>query len=386
MKVVLFVDDEKLITRALSQIFDDNQHLYIFKNSADEALEYMETHPVDLLCTDIVMPEVDGFALLEQVQTLYPKVTRIALSSFNNNSQIKKLINENLAQFYLLKPWDEMDLKRSIFKILNTQTALYSKELLQMVHSIKSLPTIPNMYKELIRLIKMDSPMDEISKVVSDDLSTVSAVLKIANSAYYGRRTGDISKAIINIGLNNLKSIVLSESVFESLSHDLESLNHMWKQAALSNKIMTAIYAECLKKPIPNLFASAALLHDIGRLVFLTHHASYQTLVDQSKEEGVSLSELEKERYGVCHEDIGGYLLNSWDLPFAYVEAAMFHHRPLDYRIINRELVSVVHISHYYAEMMDGNDLGQMDDNAFRVLAISKETIETLIETLQRKR
>lgn len=383
MKVVMFVDDERLIIKSLEDVFNDEQYKYVFINSGEDALEYMESNHVDLICTDIVMPGMNGFSLLREIKKRYPLTIRIAISSFHNNNMIKRLIEENLAQYYVFKPWDENELKQSIHKIINMQTALYTREMLEFVNGLKDLPTIPKMFIKLSEMIVDESPIEAISVLIEEDPAISATVLKVANSAYYGRKTGEISQAIMNIGLNGIKDIVLAHSVFNTLTHSEKALDIMWRHAAMSNKIMTGIYKEVLKKPLPRMFASAGLLHNIGRLVFYANEADYQKVLDDNTRSEESISQEEKVLYGVCHQDLGGYLLNSWDLPFAYVEAAMYHHRPSDYRIVNRDLVCVIHIAHYFAQQMEENCFCKINEIVYSMLNITASDVEDFVKTLK---
>ena len=52
---------------------------------------------------------------------------------------------------------------------------------------------------------------------------------------------------------------------------------------------------------------------------------------------------------GISHDEVGGFLLNWWSLPHPIVEAAMFHHDPMNEVVLNREVVAAVHIADYFA-------------------------------------
>ncbi len=381
MKVVLFVDNENVIIKALKKIFTDKEYHYIYKSGGVEALQYMATNPVDLLCTDIMMPEMDGFDVLRTVKKKYPKVIRVAMTGLNRIHHIKRLTNENLAQLYLFKPWDDDELKMNLFKILKTQNMLYSHEVMVMLQNLESLPTIPEIYNRLNDMLRKDSPVEEISALIEEDQAITAVILKVANSAYYGRKTGNIRQAIMNIGLDNLNAIILANSVFQDLSDDLDMLLEMWRHASNSNKLMTAIYSQCFKKSIPSLFASVGLLHDIGKVVLYHGCDRYKDLLSASVAENIPLLELELKAIGVTHQDLGSYLLNFWALPFAYVEVAMYHHRPLDYRIINRELVAVSHLAHFYSSMHLKNRMDDcLDEKVFTLLKLNKKDVEKMIE------
>ena len=381
MKVVLFIDDENRTLKTLGSIFNDKEYKYMYKSSGLDALEYMKTNRVDLVCSDIMMPEMDGFNLLRVIKKTYPNVIRVAMTGMNRTKHIKKLTNENLAQLYIFKPWDDNELKMNIFKILKTQNMLYSPEVMMMLQSIESLPTIPEIYNRLNEMLRKDSPVEEISALIEEDQAIASVILRVANSAFYGRKTGNIKQAIMNIGLDNLNAIILANSVFQDLSDDMNIVLDMWKHATNSNKLMTAIYSQCLKKSIPSLFASAGLLHDIGKVILYHSCDRYKDLLTASMEEKIPLLDLEVRTIGVTHQDLGSYLLNLWALPFAYVEVAMYHHRPLDYRIINRELVAVSHLAHYYSSVHLNDREGDcLDEKVFTLLKLNKNDVENMIE------
>lgn len=380
MKVILFVDDENLMITGLKKVFNDKQHKYIFTTSSLEALDYIKNNKVDLLCTDILMPEIDGLDLLREAKKINPEILRVALTSMRSTSIVRSIVSENLAHLFLFKPWDEIEIKRNIFKILSMQSALYSSDIIDMLLKLDSIPTLPHIYNRLTDMIIKDEPIEDIAGLIEEDQSITSVILRVANSAFYGRKTGSIPQAIMNIGLDNLKSIVLANSVFQELTDDMGMLLEMWQHATHSNKLMTAIYEKCLHKTVPSLFASAGLLHDIGKVILYHNYEDYREILVRRKEENISLVDLEVEELGLGHQDLGAYLLNVWDLPYAYVEVAMFHHRPLDHRIINRELVAVAHLAHYYSNKYMHDDDGiELDKKVFTLLKIDELCVEELI-------
>lgn len=385
MKTVMFVDDEKLMLRSLKRIFTDNEHNYIFLGSAEEALEYLDGHVVDILCSDISMPNMDGFELFRAVKSKYPKVTRIALGNFSQKKDIEKMLRENLAGMFLFKPWNDKEVKASVENALEMKSALMTKEIIDFINKIDNLPSVPLLYNELIELVLEDKDIEEISKLIEQDQAITAKILRVANSAFYGRKTGSIIQAIMNIGLNNLKIIVLANSVFEGSNTDMKGIVKLWTHTINTNRFASAIYSECLNKNIPSMFASAGLLHDIGKVVlYYQYNKVYKTLINKSDEEDVSMASLEKEAFGVTHQDLGAYLLDWWELPFAYVEAAMFHHRPLDSRVVNKELVSVIHLANFYSNkyFKNGEDNLHLEEEVFERLNLKKEEVEAVTKKI----
>lgn len=356
VKRILFVDDERQILRALKRLFVHSDYEVNFANSAKEALDILDEKEVELLITDIRMPDMDGFELLREVKSLYPLTLRVALSGYTDNNKIYNALEDNLAKIYLFKPWDNKELIGIIDRLFELESVLKNKNLLNLINNINELPTVPNLYTELCNLVENDANVNQISKKLEEDQSISSRVLRVANSAFYGAKTGSIAQAIMYIGLTNVKNIVLSNAIFTNFVGNQETKDKLWSHVNISNKLMNVIYQKCLYKKVPNMYASAGLLHDVGRVIILQFFKDeYDEIMRRSEEKKVPSYVIEEEILGVDHQKIGGYLLNWWEIPIPIVEAAMYHHDPLNEHIINKELVQVVHIANYYSwKFVDG--------------------------------
>ena len=384
MKTIIFVDDKKLTLRDLKNIFQDSEHNCIYIDGSENALKYLEVNHVDLICANVLMSEMSGFELLRIVKDKYPEIIRVSLSRYTNKKIINDLIKENLVSMYIFKPWNSEDVFRSVNNVLKIKSVLKSKEIIEYISDLKKLPSLPALYEDLTRMIKADRDIDEIAKVIEMDQVITSQILRVANSAFYGRKTGSIPQAIMNIGLTNLKTIVLANSIFVESANGMKIISKLWQHTILSNKFTEVIYKECLSKTIPAIFSLAGLLHEIGKVVFYYQEGhDYEELIRISGEDDKKLTDLEIEKFGVTHQELGGYLLNWWELPFAYVEAAMFHHRPLDDRVVNTELISVINIANYYASVNCGNvPLDEVSKEVFDAIGVSKEDIELIIDRI----
>lgn len=384
-KTVMFVDDENFILKSLKRLMKRQEFNSVYMNSGKEALEYLESNSVDLIVTDIRMPDMDGFELLSIVKEKYPKILRVALSGFTESKTIYKLIEKNVAKIYLFKPWDNFELKKNINRILEFEDILTDYKLLELINNIDSLPVLPKLYQDIKRLMDADASIEEIGKVVEMDQGISSKVLRLANSAFYGRKTGNITEAIMGIGFNNLKNMVLASSIFSGSKTEMEYLDRMWQHAINTNKLTLMIYEKLLDKKMPTIYGSAGLLHDIGKVILhLFYSESYTEIVKNADSEDNNLINLELDAYNVTHQEVGAYLMNWWELPHAYVETAMYHHRPSDERVVNYELVAVVHLANYYSlKTVDLENVhGYLDSRVFTKLDIKKEDVEALLDEL----
>jgi len=341
-KKILFVDDEKQILRALKRLFIDSDYETLFLDNGEDALAYLEDNPVEMIISDIRMPSMNGFDLLKRVKEKHPLTLRVALSGYTDSKKIYKALEENVAKMYMFKPWDNKELVNIINKMMGLEDVLKDRKLLDLINNINDLPTVPQLYLDIKRLIQEDADVDEIAKKIEEDPAISSRILRVANSAFYGSSTGSIAQAIMYIGLINVKNIVLSNGVFDATRGSSNNVEILSEHARISNKLTNLIYKSFMDKKIPNVFASAGLLHDIGTVIMFTHFGdSYDEILEQASKGDMEIINLEKEKYDVTHQELGGYLLNWWGIPLPIVETALYHHMPMDAKVINRELVSI---------------------------------------------
>lgn len=102
---VLFVDDQPEITALLQRLFSHDEYICFFAQSAAQALEILENHAVDVLVSDLVMPDMGGLELLSIARERFPEVVRLVLSGQSQVPSILAAINTGQVFRYLTKPW-----------------------------------------------------------------------------------------------------------------------------------------------------------------------------------------------------------------------------------------------------------------------------------------
>lgn len=132
---LLVVDDEPDIKQLFCQKFKKKIRLgelqFVFARNGREALEKIHENPtLDLVLTDINMPEMDGLELLKEINILNPAFKTIVLSAYGDMKKIRMAMNEGAFDF-LTKPLDLKDLERTIAKTL--QEVQKNKQLQQQL-------------------------------------------------------------------------------------------------------------------------------------------------------------------------------------------------------------------------------------------------------------
>ena len=193
-----------------------------------------------------------------------------------------------------------------------------------------TLPSLPEALNELQRVIRSGNvDTDKVAELVSSDPALLAQALKIVNSAYYGlpREIGDVRFAIAFLGLNEIYRMVLSLSVINTLAvhrdHDLDDFWFHSFYAALCTKHIANKYDPHLS--FEELW-SAAMLHDIGKLVYLKFFPDhYKGLKDFSRQQGCLFSEAERHFSLPSSAFLGTLLCDHWRLPEKNRDACEFH-------------------------------------------------------------
>jgi len=381
LKKILFVDDEAQILKSIRRLFMDTEYEVITAESGSEALDILENNQIDLIVSDMRMPNMSGYELLSEVKKRFPHIVRIILSGFAEERIIFDALQKNIAKLYILKPWENNILINTIEKVFQIENLLNNNNILNLINNAEELPTIKTSYKKIINEIENNDEIYKIVDAIESDHSIVTKLLHIVNSSYYGVKTGSIRRVVTYLGLDNIKNVVLASAFVDSLSFNdngKERLEVLWQQSFISNKIISLIYNDFLNKKIPETEMNAGLLSNIG-IIFMIHcfKDKYIGLIDKIKSQHINIIELENEIFGTNHQEVGGYLLRWWDIPLPIVEVALYHHSPFNENIINQQIVHVSHIAEKYSwDMLGEGYFIDFDEKVFKTLEIDRGAFE----------
>jgi two-component system, probable response regulator PhcQ len=115
---ILIVDDEPEILDGLRRTLRDESYRILTTISAD-ALRRMEQGGVDLLLTDLDMPEMSGLELVSRVRSSFPDIVRMLLTGHASLDSAMQAINDGEVHRYLTKPWSKGELRETIRQALD---------------------------------------------------------------------------------------------------------------------------------------------------------------------------------------------------------------------------------------------------------------------------
>ncbi|HGK1097329.1 TPA: response regulator [Streptococcus pneumoniae] len=119
MYKVLLVDDEYMVTEGLKRLipFDKwDMEVVATASHADEALEYVQENPVDVIISDVNMPDKTGLDMIREMKEILPDAAYILLSGYQEFDYVKRAMNLSVVD-YLVKPVDKVELGNLLEKI-----------------------------------------------------------------------------------------------------------------------------------------------------------------------------------------------------------------------------------------------------------------------------
>lgn len=225
-----------------------------------------------------------------------------------------------------------------------------SNKIAGIINSIDKLPTLPSVYLKLSHLLDApDSTIKMISNIISEDQATAATVLRLVNSAFYGfpKKIGNIQRAIVILGLNEIKNLVLATSVLKitgQFKYDCGfDMEEFWRHS-IGCAVSARILAEtaCLKRP-EDVFAGG-LLHDIGKLIHVTYlRDEFTGVITDVEESGLPMFESEEKILGFSHPQTGSALAEKWGLARETIDMIACHHLS-DNTITMTKEIAAVHI------------------------------------------
>jgi len=209
---------------------------------------------------------------------------------------------------------------------------------IDVTHSIiKQIDSFPALPITVTRVMDVtgdpESSADDLMQAILPDQSMCTTLLKVANSAFFGlpREVSTIDKAVMVLGFNEIRNIVLGKAVFNSFKDiyntNKKTIDLFWEHSFVCG-LAAKIIAEDRGLSASESFV-AGLIHDIGKLAMLMSlNSDYAHLLELSDpiQFRTYLSELDL--FSVSHDDIGARLLKRWLFPVSLIDAVGYHHRP----------------------------------------------------------
>ena len=372
---IIFVDDEPMVLKGLQRTLRKMRGEWemTFTSSSKEALDILGSGSFDVIVSDLRMPEMDGMQLLAEVKSKHPQVVRIILSGQVEQESTFKSVQ--VAHQSLSKPCDADILKHTLNKLFGLRNLLEDESIKRIVSQTETLPSLPDVYTEVISELQSSDPsVQKVSEIISTDLAMTAKILQVVNSAFFGlvRKINNPKEAVMLLGTETIKALVLSVKIFSQFNQKKfawfnfdELFNH---SMSVSMFAQTISRQEHLDQTLVNHSLMAGMFHDLGKLILVTNFQEpYQKVLTEAGKTRQNLWDLEIERFGTSHAEIGAYLMGLWGLEYPVIEAIAFHHCPGKSLSNSTGLLTAVHFGDAFDRLKkDPNDLDS--ENGLRQL------------------
>lgn len=333
---VLFVDDDPNVLQGLRRMLHHKRQAWrmAFATSGRQALEMMAQAPVDVLVSDMRMPEMDGAALLMEAAKRHPDTVRFILSGQSSKEALFRAVGP--CHQFLSKPCEGKVLEERVEGALALRRRLSDAPLRAVIGKLHFLPTPPAAFHELQTELDAGQPQQERVEAILGRAPGIAAkLLQMANSAYFqrGREIRSLWQAVNFLGYDVVRSLAVHFGIAGQIRRadvagvpNDDFFNHTSLVAGLARAIARS--ERLPTQSIEDSF-SAGILHDVGAMILAENFAEkYAALASAAATDGIPLHEAERVAFGVTHADVGGYLLGTWGLPDSLVLAVADHHRP----------------------------------------------------------
>ncbi|MBW2489052.1 MAG: HDOD domain-containing protein [Deltaproteobacteria bacterium] len=209
-----------------------------------------------------------------------------------------------------------------------------NRKIYRIALEIEAFPGMPTTAAKLLPLLEnSDSTAAEIESILKYDPGLTANILKLTNSAYFGipTRISSVRQAIVLLGWKRLLQVVMTICMSPLMNKTIPGYDlprgALW-QHSVAVSVAAEILVKALKIPDADEVFTAALLHDVGKLVLGGFVKEDLQQIEDMVTKGITFDVAESMVLGTNHAEIGGQILGKWSFPAELVSAVQWHHDP----------------------------------------------------------
>lgn len=269
-----------------------------------------------------------------------------------------------------------------------------AETLIQKIAAIKELPTLPEVVLQAQELLNSShGDAQKLSRIVEQDPTLASKLLKVANSSYFAigisNRISSIAAAITRIGFNEVSNILTAMSLMKKFSVTSEIFDYraFWRHsltAAYLCEHFAQIPGTVFNEKEKHILFLSGLFHDVGILISNQFfHTEFSTILGLAMDQEISFLNAEHTVIGKDdHAAIGSALLEIWKLDSRIVNSVRFHHNPKNSSLAHKKFAYACYLAEY---ILCNSSIGTFEGTFFNeesslkeVLGLGSESFEVL--------
>ncbi len=209
-----------------------------------------------------------------------------------------------------------------------------NRKIYRIALKVEAFPGMPTTAAKLLPLLdNADSTASEIESILKYDPGLTANILKLTNSAYFGipTRISSVKQAIVLLGWKRLLQVVTTICMSPLMNKTIPGYDlprgALW-QHSVAVSVAAEILVKELKIPDADEVFTAALLHDVGKLILGGFVKEDLQNIEDMVTKGIAFDVAESMVLGTNHAEIGGQILDKWSFPSDLVSAVQWHHDP----------------------------------------------------------
>ncbi|MGZ8292130.1 MAG: HDOD domain-containing protein [Telluria sp.] len=248
---------------------------------------------------------------------------------------------------------------------------------------------MPQILVKLIEHLQADDlGMQELAALISKDAGMTSKILAVSNSSAYHRnsRSVGLEQSLVTLGTDMIKTLVISESVFQTFNNFPHSsstdLRAFWKSSLTAAVIARELAKKMEYAQVEEAYL-AGLLHNVGRLALLAT-APKEYAFNFTARDDEDLCAVEQRTLQITHSEAGAWLIERWNLDSFLADSVLYHHEPSSRLAQAHPLIRIVRMAHLLsthdineAEVHEAMGLCGLDgDDVIRMLGAAERQVD----------
>lgn len=269
-----------------------------------------------------------------------------------------------------------------------------NEDLKKAIMTTGDLPPMPVVATKVLQLVESGkADAAEISRAISSDPAVSARVLKISNSTFYGcrRKIQTLAEAVVVLGHNTIKGLAVAASVKEIYRPSGLIENMLWEHsfgAALAAQIIAGHSSQV---SADEAFLSG-LFHDLGKIIMnLREKEKFRQVIERCYNEMLRFEEVEHTIFPYTHAELGGYVLEKWNLPEDLITSVMLHHTfafPEQDNIYQQKLTAITSLADLVCVKLGIGTRAAMEEldlcqsQAAKILELDEERLKRITESV----
>jgi len=222
--VLLFVDDEPNVLKALRRLFHSEGYVTHLAEGGAQGLEILRRHAVDLIISDMRMPEMSGAEFLALAVEQWPETVRILLTGYADIQSTIDAVNKGRIFSYCNKPWNDEELKLLVRNALEQKRLREERDCLSTIIRLQNdeLKTLNEHLEERVEqrtaelnetLKQLDQANSGLKKQYTDSIKAFSRIIEMrpgikgGHSKYIAENAHSVAKKL-NLPDEEVRNII----------------------------------------------------------------------------------------------------------------------------------------------------------------------------------